>query len=161
MPHTVSAFEQADLAWVLEINRIHEALLSPLDANGLAALVAEARLARVIRPQSAFMVVFDQSAAYDSPNFKWFVERYPRFLYVDRIAVSPEAGGGGYGRALYDDLFRQAEALGHTTICAEVNSAPPNPGSLAFHDRLGFEAVGEAHLPDRGKSVRYFARTLG
>ena len=43
----------------------------------------------------AFLLAFDQSAQYDSPNFLWFRSRYPRFVYVDRIVVVSSARGRG------------------------------------------------------------------
>ena len=43
-------------------------------------------------------------------------------------------------------------------LCCEVNLVPPNPGSLAFHDRLGFAACGEGDDPRNGKRVRYLIR---
>lgn len=150
-----------DLDWVLETNRVHEALLSPLDRDGLARLVAMARLARVVPGGGAFLVALDQDADYDSPNFLWFRARWPRFLYIDRVAVAPGRGGEGFGRRLYDDLFRFAEEHDFGTVCAEVNSNPPNTGSIAFHERLGFQAVGEESPAGLGKTVRYFACTLG
>jgi len=150
----------SDLDWVLEINRVHEALLSPLDRNELEALVAGSRLTRGVDPAAAFVIALDQDAAYDSPNFQWFRERYARFLYVDRIAVAADATGAGHGRRLYADLFDRAAALGHDTVCAEIYCNPPNHGSIAFHEREGFAAVGEQHLPDRDKTVRYFARGI-
>lgn len=146
-----------DLDWVLAINREHEALLSPLDRDGLARLAGMAVLARAVAGQ-AFLLAMDQDAAYDSWNFQWFRPRYPRFLYVDRVAVASAAAGGGQGKALYADFLAQARARGYPTVCAEVNSDPPNPASLAFHARQGFQAVGEEPVPGRGKSVRFFVR---
>jgi predicted GNAT superfamily acetyltransferase len=35
---------------------------------------------------------------------------------------------------------------------------PANPGSLAFHERLGFAPCGEAIDPRNGKHVRYLLR---
>ena len=43
---------------------------------------------------------------------------------------------------------------------AANNTDPPNPGSDAFHARLGFHEVGRAFLADRGKSVRYLEREV-
>lgn len=153
-PRDLSA---ADLDWVLRINREHEAQLSVEDRDGLARLLSIAVLARGVAGE-AFVIVLDETADYASPNFRWFRDRYDRFLYVDRIAVAGTAPRG-HGRRLYEDVFQSARALGYPRVTAEVNTAPPNPVSLAFHARLGFDAVGEATLPDRGKSVRYFART--
>ncbi|MDJ0945957.1 MAG: GNAT family N-acetyltransferase [Kiloniellales bacterium] len=144
-----------DLDWVLALNRAQEIELSPLTPPRLEELVAAAFYAKALDPQAAFLLAFDQDAAYDSPNFLWFRDRIARFVYVDRITVAPAQRGRGHARALYDDLFRQALARGHDRIVCEVNADPPNPGSDAFHAALGFREVGRAALADRGKSVRY------
>ena len=144
---------------LLALNRAHEVELSPLDAPRFAELVERAFFARAAR-DDAFLLAFDQDADYDSPNFLWFRERLDRFVYVDRIVVDPAARGGGLARVLYTELFEAARAAGHDAVVAEVNSDPPNPGSDAFHAAMGFEAIGEARLADRGKSVRYLRRTL-
>ena len=60
----------------------------------------------------------------------------------------------------YDDLFRFASENGHDVIVCEVNSDSPNPASDAFHQALGFSEMGDAHLEDRGKTVRYLRRAL-
>lgn len=149
-----------DLGWILKLNRVHEEALSPLDADGLSKLVSQALLVRVVEPQAAFVICLDQDADYDSPNFRWFRERYPRFAYVDRIAVDADVGLRGAGSALYDTVFAEAGQLGFPVVCAEVNTDPPNPVSLAFHAKRGFVTAGEAHLGERGKTVRYLARQL-
>ncbi|ESQ89372.1 hypothetical protein ABAC460_12745 [Asticcacaulis sp. AC460] len=103
-----------------------------------------------------FILTFDQTAGYDSPNFLWFKARYDRFCYIDRVVIAASAQGRGLGKALYQHLFEAAKTAGFNSVVCEVNLDPPNPGSIAFHERLGFEAVGEQTLPN-GKTVRYFA----
>ncbi|MBX3500155.1 MAG: GNAT family N-acetyltransferase [Alphaproteobacteria bacterium] len=150
----------ADEAALLALNNAHAAELSELDARELSRLLAIALAARVIGDAEAFLLTFDQAADYHSPNFLWFRRRYERFAYVDRIVVAPTARRGGHARRLYEEFFAIARVAGHQRVCCEVNSDPPNPVSDAFHARLGFTVCGEAHLPDRGKSVRYLTRAL-
>ncbi|MEO0681760.1 MAG: GNAT family N-acetyltransferase [Pseudomonadota bacterium] len=145
---------------LVALNRANEAELSPLAPEAFRTLVGDAFLALTTPDEAAFLIAFDQDAPYDSPNFLWFKARRARFAYVDRIAVSEEARGRGLARALYAALFETARAAGHDAVVCEVNSDPPNPASDAFHAAMDFEAVGEARLEDRGKSVRYFARPL-
>lgn len=147
-------FQKSDLPWALDLNAELEVELSPLTGESLLALVDRAFLARVIGPDRALLIAFDQDADYDSPNFLWFRDRYPRFVYVDRIAVAASARGGGLARNLYQDLFQAARDAGHGQIVCEVNSLPPNPASDAFHASLGFSEVGRAELGN-GKQVRY------
>lgn len=149
-----------DLEWMLALNRVHEEALSPLSRDELAHLVDAAKLAFVADTALGFVVCFDQTADYDSPNFNWFRERYDRFLYVDRIAVDTGQRVRGVGSALYDRIITETTRLRYPLICAEINTRPPNPVSLAFHERQGFKTVGEADLPMRRKTVCYMTRSL-
>lgn len=146
---------------VLVLNNEHAEELSWLEPEQLSHLVAQAFYARRIGELEAFLLAFDQDADYDSPNFLWFKARYPRFVYVDRIAVAAEARGRGHARLLYRDLFDTAGRNGHDIVVCEVNSDPPNPASDAFHAALGFSEIGQASIHGGTKSVRYFARSLG
>ncbi len=42
-----------------------------------------------------------RAASYDSVNYRWFAERYERFLYVDRVVVAAAQHGRGFGLAQY------------------------------------------------------------
>ncbi len=145
---------------VLSLNTIHASELSLLDAAGLKRLLLASYMACRIGDLEAFMIAFDQDADYASPNFLWFRDRYPRFAYVDRIAVAAAARGRGHARRLYEHLFETARRDGHSVVTCEVNSDPPNPASDAFHAALGFRVVGEAAIYGGERTVRYFERRL-
>ncbi|HUN28958.1 MAG TPA: GNAT family N-acetyltransferase [Alphaproteobacteria bacterium] len=150
-----------DVAAFLAINRECEAQLWPATQAELRAMIGNAYRAMLSGDHQAMLIAFDERAPYDSPNFRWFQERYPRFVYVDRVAVSAPARGRGHARRLYEELMEAARADGHTVICAEVYFDPPNPQSDAFHEAMGFVEVGRAAVPDRGgKTVRYLVREL-
>jgi len=148
----------------------HAALLALNNANAMetsfltpqkwASMVDTAYAATCIGDAAAFLIAFDQRAAYDSVNFLWFRERLPRFVYVDRIVVSADHRGAGLARSMYEDLFERARGSGHDTVVCEVNAEPPNPVSDAFHARMGFAETGSAVLSDNDKTVRYFAKHL-
>ena len=145
----------------LAINTECEDQLWPATAAELRAMIGMAYRAVLTDDRQAMLIAFDERAPYDSPNFHWFQARYPRFVYVDRIAVSAAARGRGVARNLYEALMDAARADGHSVLCAEVYAEPPNPQSDAFHDAMGFVEVGRAVVPDRGgKTVRYLARPL-
>lgn len=149
----------ADLDGLLALNNAHAVETSLLDRAKLARMISIAFFCRTINSREALLIAFDQSADHDSVNFRWFRDRYPSFIYSDRIIVSAAARGGGVARALYAELFAAAKAAGHSLIAAEVNRLPPNPGSDAFHAALGFVEVG-AGSPYAGKEVRYLVKTL-
>lgn len=158
--HLISPIDGETLPAVLALNNEHAAELSWLEPERLSFLVGQAFYARRIGEVDAFLLAFDQSADYDSPNYLWFSGLYRRFVYVDRIAVAASARGQGHARRLYADLFDQARRAGHGIVTCEVNSDPPNPASDAFHAALGFSQVGQAAIHGGAKSVRYFVRTL-
>ena len=146
-------------AALLALNNAHARELSWLEPKRLAHLVRESFYARRLGELDAFLIAFDQGAQYDSPNFLWFRDRYPRFVYIDRIVVTAQARGRGLAQRLYFDLFEQAALAGHEHVVCEINSSPPNPGSDAFHAALGFVEVGSATIHGGAKTVRYLART--
>lgn len=156
----IEAVQAADEAAVLVLNNENAAELSWLEQQELSALITSSFSASRIGDVEAFLLTFDQTAIYDSPNFLWFRERYPSFVYVDRIVVAASARGRGHARRLYEDLFARAAAAGHDIVTCEVNLDPPNPGSDAFHAALGFREVGEAVIHGGKKAVRYYAKQL-
>ncbi|WP_017460492.1 GNAT family N-acetyltransferase [Dyella ginsengisoli] len=144
-----------DAPAVLALNHAFVSVLSPLDDGRLAHLVAQATLYRVAEEQGrvlAFLLAMGEGADYDSPNYRWFAARYPRFLYIDRIVVAAEAQSLGLGAALYRDAFDHAASLEVARVTCEFDLAPPNPASSRFHARLGFREVGRQVL-DAGKEV--------
>jgi predicted GNAT superfamily acetyltransferase len=148
-----------DRAAILALNAAHEAQTSALDAVGLAVLLDAAFCALVVDGgESGLLIALDQDAAYASPNFLWFRDRFARFVYIDRVVVAGSARGAGWGRGLYDTL---AERAGPVMLCCEVNLDPPNPASDAFHASLGFAECGRALLEPGGKTVRYLMRDSG
>ena len=156
----IEPISASDLEKVLALNNQFAVETSFLDMAKLASMVDEAFLATRIGDVDAFLIVFDERARYDSPNFLWFRERFPKFAYVDRIITGPQARGKGYARALYKNLFMEAAAAGHQRVVCEVNSDPPNPGSDAFHATLGFAEVGSQTLHGSSKTVRYLSKDI-
>lgn len=157
---TISLIYAADKPSVLALNNAHAAELSWLEPDRLTHLLGQAFYARGIGELDALLLTFDESADYDSPNFIWFRERYPQFVYVDRIVTADHARGKGHAKRLYLDLFEVARQAGHKLITCEVNAEPPNPASDAFHASLGFEEVGAAEIHGGKKTVRYFVKRL-
>jgi predicted GNAT superfamily acetyltransferase len=145
---------------LLAINNDHAQELSWLTPERLSHMARQAFCARRVGEVDAFLLAFDQSADYDSPNFLWFRSRYRRFVYVDRIVVAASARGRGLARLLYRDLFAEAAQASQVRVVCEVNSRPPNPASDAFHAALGFVEVGSATIHGGSKTVRYLLRSI-
>lgn len=147
---------------LLALNAAHEVETSPLDRSQLRSLLAEAFHLGLkgAGGSEAFLIALDQNARYDSPNFRWFQQRFDSFVYIDRVIVAKDQRGRGLARSLYEDLFTRAAAAGHHRVVCEVNEHPPNRESEAFHRALGFDLAGRAELAERDKIVRYLVKSL-
>lgn len=147
---------EVDHARILELNLESEEMLSPMDAARLRQLDAQAAYHRVVCEDDdvvAFLLAFREGAAYDSPNYLWFAQRYPRFLYVDRVVVAGTHQGRGLGARLYRDLFGFAREHGFDTVACEFYTQPPNEASRRFHAGFGFREVGTQRVADGRKQV--------
>jgi uncharacterized protein len=145
----------ADFPAILRLNTESEHYLSPLTASRLGEFHAWSAYHRVLAADGgviAFLLAFREGTAYDSPNYRWF-EQYPRFLYVDRIVVSPAHQGHRYGTLLYTDLFGFARDSGAGRVVCEFDIDPPNETSRRFHARFGFREVGTQWVAGGTKRV--------
>jgi predicted GNAT superfamily acetyltransferase len=154
------ASTSSDLPLMLALNNAHAAELGALTPDALSRLVDISFRTRVADNCDAFVIALEQGADYTSPNYRWFSERFPRFAYIDRVAVAASARKKGLGRAFYCDLIEAAQDAGHDILACEVNCDPPNPVSDAFHAALGFREIGRARIVERSKTVRYLILPL-
>jgi predicted GNAT superfamily acetyltransferase len=63
----------------------------------------------------------------------------PSVVYIHFVGVNPQCRTQGYGRKLYAHLSNVAYSLD----CTELRciTSPANKGSIAFHQRMGFELL--------------------
>jgi uncharacterized protein len=155
----IQRISAAKIARLLDLNNGHAQETSWLSESQFRHLLREACYARVVAASEAMILAFDPQAEYDSPNFKWFRERFSNFVYIDRVHVDERSRRRGLATALYQDLFRWAESSHYDFIACEVNQIPPNPASDSFHERMDFAQVGEGE-PYAGKRVRYLLRPI-
>ena len=152
----------ADAAWLEAENNAAVPNVNALPGSGLIALADQAAYRRIALDDGkpvGFLIAFAPGADYRSENYVWFSGRYDDFLYIDRVVVSDAARGQGIGGVLYQDLFDFARGKTARITC-EVNEQPPNPGSLRFHERLGFSVVGRQETEGGAKAVALLARAL-
>lgn len=152
-----------DLDSIALLNRGAVPAVGALDERGLWRLVEMSASTLVATDDGhviAFLVAFDPGAAYESPNYRFFADRYASFRYIDRVVVDPHYARQGIGRQLYETLELQARTDGVWRLTAEVNVRPPNQSSLAFHADAGFVAVGEQDTEGGAKRVRLLVRDL-
>ena len=140
----IRRYAPADAEAVLALNAACVPEVGPMDADKLAAFADWAPYFTVVEVDGeivAMLVGLGEDAPYDSANFGWFAERYPRFAYIDRVAVAESQRGAGWGPALYRDFEQWAVDALKPRLCAEVNVEPPNPRSLRFHEIFGFRSI--------------------
>jgi hypothetical protein len=154
-PIRVRPLRPTDYAWALALNNNEVPNVNALDSNSFAEIADMAActpVAEIDGAPAGFMIAFLPGAAYGSANYRWFAERYPSFLYVDRVIADPALRGRGVGKALYAhamDFGRDRAGL----LTCEVNEAPPNPASMRFHEALGFRPLGRQTTEGGEKNV--------
>jgi len=88
-----------------------------------------------------FLIGLNPGEDYDSENYRFFEARFDNHLYIDRVVLAEGARGLGLGSVLYEKVFEKAAHDGRAQVTCEVNLEPPNPGSLRFHYRWGFQDI--------------------
>lgn len=136
------------------------AIYDPECLHGFATFMTEARtptewgqwLAEHTNPRHPVLVALDQGApAGESPftpppvlGFASLSAWSSRQAYArtaeNSVYVAPGAQGRGVGKALMLELMERAKAAGVCVIIARVTEV--NPGSVKFHESLGFETIG-------------------
>lgn len=152
----------ADLPAVLALNKESLPHVGDIDLAQLQWFVDNAAYFKVgmLDDQLAgFLIALTPEADYGSPNFRWFTARYTAFMYIDRIAIRDRFQGRGLGRCFYRDLEAESEGRVPLLSC-EVNTRPPNPQSMAFHEKLGFETVGQQDTESDKKRVALMIKRL-
>ena len=157
----------ADIPQLVELNNDAYPAVPIVDEDEFAMLTAVCSLTLVAVHEAdpgdpiAFVLTVDPGADYASENYKYFEARDSDSLYIDRIVVGEEQRGSGLGRILYGAVFERAREDGRTEVTCEVNIQPPNPESLAFHDRMGFSRVGTQSTKGGSIVVALLAAPVG
>ena len=146
----------ADAGFIADLNAAVVSVTSPMTAAEFLELKALSRYCLVVETSSGevegFIIVMTKGEPYDNGNYQWFSERYDDFAYIDRIVLGPSLRNLGVAHQLYDLIGDMAADDGCSLLAAEMDIDPPNPHSLHFHSRYGFEEVGVRDL-ERGKTV--------
>lgn len=161
--------QTADIPAIVELNNDAYPAVPIMTAEEIAELLVAADYAWAASEDGndnilGIIIGMHTGTPYAGESYRWLEERAARngtdFLYVDRIIVADGTRGKGIGRALYDAVFELAKAEGRAEVTCEVNIEPPNPESLAFHARLGFEQVGVLDTKDGSVQVALLAAAL-
>ncbi|MGI9510887.1 MAG: GNAT family N-acetyltransferase [Geminicoccaceae bacterium] len=152
----VRDLDASDLDWLLALNNAAVPHVNHLEQKDLADILNESGYARGViqdgKPKGA-LIAFWPGTTYASDNYRWFNQHHDGFLYIDRVMIDAATRKGGHGRRLYADIEAFARANATKSLACEVNSEPPNPVSMRFHEALGFKPVGEMANDDRSKCV--------
>lgn len=145
MPITLRDVREHELDAVLALNNAAGPSILPMDAAKLRFFWEHAEYFRVAEQEgvvTGFLIALSHDAPHDSPNFLWFRERYPQFLYIDRIVIARPRQGHGRGRAFYADIQSFAEVR-WPLLCCEVFLQPGTNHALLFHGSFGFREAGQ------------------
>ena len=135
-----------EIELLYEINQQNIPELGSLDsADHLESLMKISLKTIVLKYENkiiGFCLLFNEGSSYDSPNYKYFNNKYDKFIYVDRVVVASDFTAKGGGTLMYQDVFNFAKK-NKLTVCCEVNEEPVNEVSLKFHKKLDFIKVDE------------------
>jgi hypothetical protein len=151
-----------ELDLVLALNNAAGPGILPMDAGKLRFFWENADYFRVAEKDghlAGFLIALGQDAPHDSPNFTWFRERYPEFLYIDRIVIASTRRGAGVGRVFYGDVQSYAEVR-VPRLCAEVFLEGNNHPALLFHGSFGFREAGQHVMSGPGLRASMLVKEL-
>ena len=158
----IRAYLPGDLAELHRINADNQPAVGPVTRDELEMLIGQSFYTLVVDLAgdiAGFVVCLAEGADYGSLNYAWVSERFPAFAYVDRVAVAEAHRGRGIGKQLYAALEAHIGDE-RPVLSLEVNELPPNPGSLRFHQAIGFETIGRRAYDDGAKAVIYMSEPL-
>jgi predicted GNAT superfamily acetyltransferase len=162
MTTTIRNITNADVDAVLELNEANVPELGSSSAEQMRWFVEHVpyfKVAEVDGSIGALLVGMRPGLDYTSPNYRWFIERYDDFGYIDRVAVAEHARRLGLASRLYADFESTLPASVKVMTC-EVNLRPPNDASMRYHLRHGFSQVGSQETEGGKKEVAMLAKTL-
>lgn len=161
---TLRNIEPADLRPVAALNDREVPRVGPLGVDGLRAQVLRCDLALGAVDENGvvvgFVLALAPGADYASVNYQWFESRGTDHLYVDRVVVASSHRQRGIASGLYDAVEARAREIGRAEVTCEVNIRPPNPASMAFHQRRGYVELGRQDTTAGTLTVAMLARSL-
>jgi predicted GNAT superfamily acetyltransferase len=149
-----------DFPQILKLNQGAVPQVNAVDLDALRWFEQEAAYFRVAKAGgglAGFLIAVAHDSGYASKYFRWFCERYDRFIYVDRVVVAESARGKRIAWRLFEDVERVAGERA-CPLVSDVYSRPPNQISLAFHDKYGFLTVGAQQVDDGAREVAKFLK---
>jgi predicted GNAT superfamily acetyltransferase len=159
--HTFSAgtYIEAQLQSIYDLNQANTPEVGSLEStNHLKKLIELSAYNLLVLSNDeivGFIICMREGSVYESENYKFFIQKLKKFLYVDRVAIDEQHRRAGLGQAIYENIFIHA-SKNDLPITLEVNTQPVNQPSLNFHEKMGFDKVGAKSFEDH--SVAYFIK---
>jgi predicted GNAT superfamily acetyltransferase len=151
-----------ELDAVLALNNTAGRSILVLDAVQLRYFYDHAdyfRVAEIDGHLAGFLIALRDGSDYNSPNYRWFREHYPSFVYIDRIVIANAYRRHGLGRIFYCDVNSFAEVRVPLLTC-EVFLEPVDDVVVLFHGTYGFQEVGQQRMGEHGPQVSLLAKDL-
>ena len=153
-----------DLVEVLALNQKALPHVSSVALEDMQRFLEQAAYFKISRDPvgdlQGFLIALMPGLVYASDNYRWFSQAFDDFFYIDRIVIAENSRGQGLGSLLYQDVIETARSHAPRLTC-EVNSKPPNPLSMAFHERFDFAPVGTQQTEGGTKEVTLLSLDLG
>ena len=155
----------ADLAALLRLNAANYPAVHTLDEATLDWLLGFDGGPHLVAVDSAgtvlgYLLAFPSRSAYADSEISELRRRLTEpFLYICQVVVAPAHRGRGIARAFYEALADVARRQGVRLLCCDVNSNPPNPGSMAFHRQVGFTELGSG-TASNGFAITFLGRAV-
>lgn len=156
---------EKDYPSILALNDANVSVLAPMDESRIRYFKKNAEMfsvAEINGEPSAFIIVLRENLNYESENYRWFMARYPRFLYIDRIVIDLRFRKSGIGRMFYQEVIGHANNVKIPFITSEIDTEPVyNAASLKFHAAMGFKEVGTQYVRNGTMKVSLQALEIG
>lgn len=162
MSITIRDVQAHELDAVLALNNAAGPGILAMDAAKLRHFWDHAEYFRVAEEDgllAGFLIALSHRAPHDSSNFLWFRERFPEFIYVDRVVIAGSRRSSGVGRTFYGDVQSFAEVR-VPMIAAEVFLEPGSHPALLFHGSFGFREVGQHVMQENGRRASMLVKEL-
>ena len=141
----IRTVKPADFVRILALNEAEVRHTSAMNLSRLAQLDHLSdyhKIAFIDGQVAGFLMAMCYGTPYVNVNFQWFSDRHKDFVYIDRVVVDAAFTGRGVGSALYQNLSDFARRIDATSLVCEINADPPNPASMAFHQKWHFQEIG-------------------
>ena len=159
----IKLIEEQDFDEILALNESNVPHVNSIDRNELKSLGEQSSaFIKVVEAGrlAGLVIALAPGQAYQSMNYRWFSENFEQFLYIDRIMVSQDFRRRGVATLIYDELGQVCQQAGLQRLTCEVNIMPPNPGSLALHESIGFIQAGTQKTDGGKKEVSLLVKEV-